>query len=535
MAYNPPVNLSPLNKDYSVFLPAISSFYTSYVSKQRVEPFVPSSRIPPGFDRGIEGMNFLNEEQGYFTYNCALFSAGHAQLDLAKSSVQESMIRSRDRGKTTIIGDSGGYQIGKGVLKFDWKDFKGAQANKIRSDILNWLEETADWSVMLDVPSWAADAIHSPKTGLKSYADCLNGTLYNNDYFIKNRKGKTKFLNVLQAGDWESGDIWYNAVKHYPTEGWAMGSKNMCDMEVALRRIIIMRDEKLLDDRDWMHFLGTGMLDWSCYLTAIQRQIRKTVNERFTTSLDCASPFISTAHGLVYTNAQHSPNRWSVIMDKAPDNKALAGSDIPFPFESEIGRRMVMGDICHYDTGVPKNISQLGKDRKGNPVKFDFKNPDHYDVIPKMNKIGKIGSTSWDSFSYALMMGHNTYCHIAAMQRANQLADIETVKYKPDWRTWKKVKPGDMSDNYSDWVPRNVLYFNRFVEELFQSETPMEMIEQAKPMLATMAGTRMRGGNALNLFGKLFDDGGGSGLGIDLEDTADPKYLELEARFNEEN
>lgn len=79
---NPPVNLTPLQKDYAVYLPAISSFYSTYVAKQRLEEFVPKDRIPAGFDRGIEGMNFLNEEEGYFTYKYALYSAGHAQLDL---------------------------------------------------------------------------------------------------------------------------------------------------------------------------------------------------------------------------------------------------------------------------------------------------------------------------------------------------------------------------------------------------------------------------------------------------------------------
>ena len=91
----PPVNLTPLQRDYAVFLPAISSFYSTYISKQRVEEFVPNGRIPKEFDRGIEGMNFLNHEQGYFTYKYGLFSAGHAQLDIKKSVIQESMIQNR--------------------------------------------------------------------------------------------------------------------------------------------------------------------------------------------------------------------------------------------------------------------------------------------------------------------------------------------------------------------------------------------------------------------------------------------------------
>ena len=476
------VNLTPLQKDYAVYLPAISSFYSTYIAKQRLEEFVPKNRIPAGFDRGIECMNFLNAEQGYFTYKYGLYSAGHAQLDLQKSMVQESMIQQRDHANTMILGDSGGYQIGKGILKFDWKDFEGKAANKTRDDIINWLELTADWSMMLDVPIWACDKNNQPRTGLTSPADCLEKTRFNNKYFLENRLGKTKWLNVLQGSDWLSAQSWYEGVKEFSdpkvwgdkaAEGWAMGGVNMSKMDMTLKRLMIMREEGMLTGKDWIHFLGTAQLDWACYLTSIQRQIRKHINENLTISFDCASPFIATAHGLVYTNAQHTTKRWSVIMDKAPDNKALSGSDIPFPFESEFGRRLTMGDICHYAPGM-------------------------------LNKIKKEGKTSWDSFAYALMMGHNVYCHIVAVQRANQLMDIERAKSKPDWRTWRKLKDAESNfDQYSDWVPRNILYFDRFVEELFNTKDKteaFEMITQASAFLRSLEGSRLQGGPKQNEF-----------------------------------
>ena len=510
---NQPVNLTPLQKDYAVYLPAISSFYSTYVAKQRLEEFVPTDRIPKGFDRGVEGMNFLNPEQGYFYYKYALYSAGHAQLDLNKSLTQESMIQQRDRGNTMILGDSGGYQIGKGVLKFDWLDFEGASANKTRQSILEWLELTADWSMTLDVPTWACDHIHSPKTGLKTFEDCLDKTRFNNEYFLKNRLGQTKWLNVLQGSDWETAEKWYNGVKEFSDpaiwedkacEGWAFGGANMCKMDITLKRLMTMREEGMLTGKNWIHFLGTAQLDWSCYLTLIQRQIRKHINEELTISFDCASPFIATAHGLVYTNAQHNPKRWSVIMDKAPDNKALAESDIPFPFESEFGRRMTMGDICYYAPG-------------------------------DLNKIGKEGKTSWDSYSYALMMGHNVYCHIVAVQRAQQLMDIETTKHKLNWRL--SGIEGKKEKEYSDWVPRRILYFANFVEELFNTKTKAEafqMIEDGLSFLRSLEGARLQGGPAQNTFGALFTvEDGLNQNEIDFSNPDDDKVRELEEGIRE--
>ena len=182
-------------------------------------------------------------------------------------------------------------------------------------------------------------------------------------------------------------------------------------------------------------------------------------------------------------------------MDKAFDNKALAGSDIPFPFESAIGRRLTVGDICHYAPGM-------------------------------LNKIKKEGKTSWDSFAYALMMGHNVYCHIAAVQRANQLMDIERAKAKPDWRHWNKLGSKDAaSDEYSDWVPRKILYFDRFIEELFNTKDKAEafaMIDslKARDFLQSLEGSRLQGGNSQNTFTTFFE----------VEEVTKAEEIDLENR-----
>jgi len=510
----PPVNLTPLQRDYAIYLPAISSFYGTYIAKQRLEKFIPDERMPAGFDRGVEGMNFLNEEQGYFTYKYGLYSAGHATLDLNKTMTKESMIQGRDRNKTMILGDSGGFQIGKGVLKFDWLNFEGPAATKVRQSILEWLEVTADWSMMLDVPTWACDHNHTAKTGLKTFEDCLDKTRFNNKYFLTNRMGQTKFLNVLQGGDWERAEQWYQGVKEFSdtavwgdkaAEGWAMGGANMSMMDVTLKRLMTLREDGLLEGKNWMHFLGTAQLDWACFLTSIQRQIRKHINEDFTISFDCASPFIATAHGLVYTNPQHSPKRWSTIMEKAPDTKALAGSDIPFPWTSEIASRLTMGDVCWYKPGM-------------------------------LNKIGKEGKTSWDSFAYALMMAHNVNSHITSVQTANHLMDVECAKYKPDWRTWKKVRDKDKSDEYSEWVPRNILYFDRFVEELFNTKTKDEafaMIEEGITFLRDLEGTRSQDGMARNTYFNLFEFVVTNQNEIDLSNPDDDALRALEESIDE--
>ena len=77
------------------------------------------------------------------------------------------MIQKRDREHSFILGDSGGFQIATGVIKCDWKNFK--TDDDLRITILNWLEHTADYSMVLDVPTLAAAPPLNAKTGLKDW------------------------------------------------------------------------------------------------------------------------------------------------------------------------------------------------------------------------------------------------------------------------------------------------------------------------------------------------------------------------------
>jgi hypothetical protein len=134
------------------------------------------------------------------------------------------------------------------------------------------------------------------------------------------------------------------------------------------------------------------------------------------------------------------------------------------------------------------------------------------------------------------MMGHNVECHIVAVQRAQQLMDIEIAKTngKVHWKHWKKVKSQDMSDEYSDWVPRNILYFNTFIEDLFNTKTKDEAFEmidsrQGKAFLTSLEGARLQGGPKQNTFNSLFSfEEVTKSEEIDLENPDDDQLRALE-------
>jgi hypothetical protein len=107
-----------------------------------------------------------------------------------------------------------------------------------------------------------------------------------------------------------------------------------------------------------------------------------------------------------------------------------------------------------------------------------------------LNKNGKEGKTSWDSFSYFLQMGHNVYSHIESVQRANALTDVATTRFNTSHHDWRKVKANSKEDQFDPWVPRNALYMSNFIDELFKSETPMQMLDEASAMMADFNGQK---------------------------------------------
>ena len=65
-----------------------------------------------------------------------------------------------------------------------------------------------------------------------------------------------------------------------------------------------------------------------------------------------------------------------------------------------------------------------------------------------LNKVGKEGKTSWDSFSYAIQMGHNVWSHINAVQEANRLADVEKYRTNVHYTDYINDKKSGKSNEF---------------------------------------------------------------------------------------
>jgi hypothetical protein len=482
-------NLTAKQLDYAVFLPALSGFYATYVGKQRHDPtYVDPARIPADFENGIEGLNWLNPDAAYFPYHWSLYSAGHAELDINKHSPKEDMVRNRDRTRSFILGDSGGFQIGKGVWEGDWKNPNCTKAQKKRELVLTWMDAYMDYGMCLDIPAWVARSPAGAKaTGISTYEEAVQGTYINNDWFINNRTGACKFLNVLQGENHADAEDWYQRMKKYcdPVQypgkhfnGWAMGGQNMCDVHLVLKRLVSLRYDNLLQEgiHDWMHFLGTSKLEWACLLTDIQRAVRKYVNPKFTISFDCASPFLASANGQIYIQTEiEDRSKWTYRMVPSVDDKKYSTDTRRFRdavlqdnlfkafTESPVSQRCTIKDICIYKPG-------------------------------DLNKIHKEGKTSWDSFSYAIQMGHNVWSHLTAVQEANRQYDLGLTPKMLVQETFDRV------------------YFRDVVESIFAASTRADaeqIIENHSKFWMSIIGTRGAIGkktvNASTMFNDLFE------------------------------
>lgn len=411
------------NPEWALFLPAISSFFISGLGKQREgENYFEQSRIPSAFNGDTERLNYYSSN-GLFTYKWGLYSAGHANLDTTVDDHNESVVRKREEN-TFCLGDSGGFQILKGQWPADWKDPNCPRAMEKRIAVLKWMDTYMDYGMCLDIPSQSLETYHLTDKngkslhGIQTIQDAIVATHINNEYFIKNRSGKCKFLNVLQGHNHTQSDNWYDEMKKYcdPNiypenhfNGWAFGGQNKADIHLTLRRLVHIIHDGLLQEgkHDLIHCLGTSILEYAVIFSDIQRALRKYVNPKLQITFDCASPFLSAAKGLAYfENVIEHNKKWSYRMDKTAEDKKYATDNRLFVdavlqdnihkrfTNSPILEKLLIRDICYRGHGF---INQQGKETK----------------------------TSWDTLSYTILQAHNVYQHIAAVQEANTKYDTQ--------------------------------------------------------------------------------------------------------------
>jgi len=181
-----------------------------------------------------------------------------------------------------VFGDSGGFQIATGKLKY---------TDELREKIFRWLENNSTIAANLDIP---------PKVSKSGHFDECLGISYNNfKYFEKHQSGKTKFLNVLQGLHEENYLKWYNRVCDFEFNGWAIGvDQRTAALYQIMAAVSILMDGKEHEKKniEWIHFLGVTGTEPLVYLTQVQKSLEE-IGSHVQISTDSSTPNISAKFG----------------------------------------------------------------------------------------------------------------------------------------------------------------------------------------------------------------------------------------------
>ncbi len=450
-------------EDHAIYLPAISASYAILALNGAFSRPLPITAQqlnflkPPKTFLIQDGIRIPGPQEPMFHYPYALYSAGQA-AKTDQDAQRKSIVSERDRSRTLILGDSGGFQIQTNNIRFE--------GEKTTERMLRWMERNADYSMILDFPTAGISsgtikphrdrllaAGHDLEAmclanGLElDFNVCLLQTKLNNDYFVANQQHQTKFLNVLQGRNESESRTWYEAVRHYPFENWAFAGSNQSHLSTVLRRLLDLRRDWLLEKIKWLHILGVSSLPLASLFTTVQECVRKYGHPDFQISFDSASPFRQAARYHAVTAYTIDKYGWR-IHSRNIVKRGISG-DTAFLNEFTARPMPIAG------TPVEKKKARLHRLRFpvatqiGARIKVD-------DILARQT-----GTSSADSDSVHVLMNHNVEAYLQAHRRAQKV--------------YAARNPLDMTSD--------LLSARNLIEWVFQKPDPYRMIDAGKEVL----------------------------------------------------
>lgn len=438
MVLNMTIDLTPRWDEFAVYLPAMQKHYASAVDDNKL---IKGREFPKGIK--LTDLNFLDPKSKLWHYGYALYSAGQFTDAFPKACV----VTNRDRKNTIVLGDSGGFQIGKGTLS-GTEHLKRAVTSAevcelwrgsgdIRKWIVQWLEANSDYAMTIDMPLWARYPSNSKTPFHKcSVQELIDLSIENLEYIKLNSRGNTKWLNVLQGTTKQVSKQWWDAVKDFRMGGWALAGNVgwRGGLGNVLRYVLTMRDDNAFDKgQDWMHVLGVSQPIWAVLLTAVQRSIRKNCdNDKFRVSYDSASPFQA---GGRYQKVVRYPKftkdvaSWTMTMHEAPVNPIYAptGSRFHFPYPSPVGDLLTLNHL---------NI-----------------------------RGGEFQRGAYDTVSNHLLTNHNVWVYVRSFLEANEL-------------TFMRASEADKA------VPQKLIDMCAFIEHILGEDRWQEKLKRERLLFA---------------------------------------------------
>ncbi len=258
-----------------------------------------------------------------------LVTAGHFYKKAPNFTKEWSFKTETDN--TLILGDSGGYQIASGAIKWD---------KNLQPIILKWLEHNSDIAMNLDIP---------PRLQYDGkFNECLEISIDNFKYFDTNRIGKTDFLNVVQGNDEHTYLKWYNSVKHFNFDGWAIGGAGGSIYRFMSGVMsIINGKEQYNDNRRWLHVLGTSKVIDFLILSQLQKSLND-INSKMRVTTDSSTPSRAVVYGLYYFDVDYKNCNFRSLhipKERAKNNKNVSKHTVNSMVDEHL-----LPNICKFDS-----------------------------------------------------------------------------------------------------------------------------------------------------------------------------------------
>lgn len=193
-------------------------------------------------------MKFFTNES-HFNMNVALQSAYYGINGVGKNKSMKYRNMIGFPHDKILIGDSGGFQIASFCIRGEVCDLTPIES-------LRWMEDNVDIAMNLDVPP--------NLDGNPNYEDfikALNQSVENFALFQRERKNyNMKLLNVLHGENVKLMDVWYDKVKDFKFDGWAIGMKPPFEPMIQALGFMYLweKGEYEKDSCTNIHFFGTS-------------------------------------------------------------------------------------------------------------------------------------------------------------------------------------------------------------------------------------------------------------------------------------
>ncbi|WP_294138263.1 hypothetical protein [Sphingomonas sp.] len=435
----------------AIYLPALSFGYARFAHNgafRRPLPFA------------AQDLNFLNPQSKLFHYPWALFSAGQAAKSINEND-PPTMVSERNRDRSIVVGDSGGYQVQTGKIVY-----RGPETVR---RMMRWMEANTDFSMVLDFPTGGIKsgqiATHTARLRKEGHgplidqgaasnrqaedfnAALVQTSLNNQQFVVERAPDATKFLNVLQGRTEAESKAWYEHVKHYAFEGWSFAAGHREDFSLLLQRLIDLRDDGLLENARWVHILGKSELDLACLYTVVQRAVRRHIHPTLQFSFDSASHSLMSGNYQVYGGAFLDKKGWSMVGMSVGDT-------------SLVGSQQGLGDY------LSSGVLTLPRTRE---AEFGYRPRFHPadTAVSRKITVGDIcvdaaKQNPWDTASFYIVANHN----IEAIVRAMKLAHSTFFD------------PKDVLK-----VPSRARIIRDIVDMVFTSDQPDKLIRECRAVL----------------------------------------------------